>query len=1009
MTKQKARRRFGALTSILATLLAVAIGLTSLALQWESLVNAALGISVGSRRIGGGADAVYYPSSFGNIAALYKTDASDAEKSELAQAQTDLIAAERAFCIREQEEGTVLLKNGEVNGAPALPLAENERAVTFFGNSSGHFIYRTNAAGPSPVGSPQLITLRQAFQNAGFSFNDTLLTALENSGVTRVRQNNGGASIGEVPVSFYDSYKDSFSGCNDAAIVIFSRMAGEGIDLNPVDADGVSQLALHQEEADLLRMIRESGRFGKVIVLLNSANPMETGFLFDEQYGVDACLWIGEPSMYGMEGIVNVLTGKANPSGRLIDTYAANSLSAPAVQNFGNMGYENNRDYKYIVEAEGIYVGYKYYETRYADCLLGQGHADSAIGSTSGAPWNYAEEVVFPFGFGLGYTTFSQRLLSVDYDASTDCYTVRAEVENTGSFPGKSVVQVYAQTPYDMADGIEKPAIQLVGYNKTLGRTADGRQETVALNSREGGVLKPGEKETVTVEVPRYLLASYSTAAHGGKGGYVLTAGDYYLAIGENAHDALNNILAAKGVTGLTDENGTAVTGHADQAYLLGSWTYDEAAYEKSPYTGAVVENQLAAADINTWQDGAVTYLSRNDWEGTYPKPVTLTLSAEMKKEMDGGTYKADAETATPKGTYTQGADLGEDHLDFIDMRGVPYEDDETWNRFLDQLSLEDLVRVTTSNAATAVSTVNAAKIVVGDGPDGVGSTMQNGMQPTTYPSTVVAAAAFNPKTMRMRGDFIAEDALFSNYHMLWGPATNLHRTPFSGRNFEYYSEDSVMNYYCGYYEVGAMKDKGLVAAFKHFAGNNQETNRAGVATFNNEQAWREGSLRGFEGGIGRAGSLGVMTSFNLIGCTPSVSCEATNIRIMKDEWGFRGVNITDASTGQSYMNSVDSIMYGTNMYCLDNREADLKKSASRSKFDDILGSLRQANKQYYYAFLQSNAINGIASGVQVVEETPWWKPVVYGLDIAIGVLTLASLCAYIWFGYLRKKEGKAS
>lgn len=1022
MTKKNSKKLFGGLTAVLATLLSISIGMTTLAYQWEPLVNAALGITMGNSIFGGdeSVDTNYYKSSFGDISALYKNDPTAEESAALDKAQTDLLEAEKAFAIREQEEGSVLLKNGDVDGQPALPLLENERSVTLFGNSAGQPVYRTSAAGADPGANPRLITYADAFRNSGFTINETLQTALENSEVARVRDIDTKASIGEVPVSFYDAYKDSFNSNNDVAIVMFSRMAGEGLDYSTKDSEGISQLALHEDEADLLKMIKDSGMFKKTVVLLNSAAPLETEFLFDEQYGVDACLWIGEPSLYGFQGVVNLLKGDANPSGRLVDTYAANSMSSPAVLNFGNISYSNNSTYKYIVEAEGIYVGYKYYETRYEDVILNQGNASSVKGSSSGSAWNYADEVTFPFGYGLSYTQFTQTLDSVEYNEQTDSYIVTVTVKNTGTVAGKSVVQVYAQTPYSPESNIEKSAIQLVGYNKTLGTVqTTGEKETVELTSREGGMLAPGEEEVVQIEVEKYLLASYSTSARQGMGGYVLTAGDYYLAIGENAHDALNNVLAAKKAEGMTDENGNAVAGDMSKVKLLEGIgdEYDETTYSKSRTTDATVENQLGTADANHWQNGAVTYLSRSDWDATFPTQVSLELSDEMKKEMDGGVYAADS-SAVPKNTYKQGEDSG---ISFIDMRGVPftgtYTDDngvehnadEEWEEFLNQLTVEEMVVATTSNASNGVSKINAPKVNLADGPDGFTFSLNNGEVATSYPSEIIAAATFNPKTLRMRGDFLAEDAIFTGCQVLYGPGANLHRTPFSGRNFEYYSEDANMNYLCGYYEISAMNDKGLIATVKHYVGNNQETNRDGVATFNNEQAWREGSLRGFEGAISKAHSNAVMTSYSLIGCTPSVSYYATNVQILQNEWGFTGINITDGAAGKAYMNSVDAVMNGTGMFCLDNRESDLKKAASRSEYDDIVGALRQLNKKYYYTTVNSIAANGITPGASIVSSTPWWKGAMVAIELVVGVLMVLCACAYVYCSYVKKDKEEAN
>lgn len=557
--------------------------------------------------------------------------------------------------------------------------------------------------------------------------------------------------------------------------------------------------------------------------------------------------------------------------------------------------------------------------------------------------------------------------------------------------------------------------MRLVGFNKTLGTlTQGGEAETEELTSREAGMLWPGEEEVVTVTVDKYFLTSYSEKANGGAGGYVLTGGDYYLAVGENAHEALNNILAAKGATGMVDENGGAYSADPERVTKLGSWEYDETMYATSPYTDAIVENKLEKQDINYWQDDAVTYLSRSDWQGTYSQRVTLSLTDEMKREMDGGTYAASADAA-PKGTYTQGAYAG---IDFIEMQGVPFtgtyvdengaeqDADERWERFLDQISVSDLIANTT-NGNAALTSINAPRAGHGDGPDGIQGTLEIGQSATCYNAEIVASSTFNPKMLAMRGDFEAEDALFAQQTVLWGPGANIHRTPFGGRNFEYYSECGYHGYLCSYYQVKAMREKGLITCIKHFVGNDQETNRTGVATFNNEQAWRETSMKIFEGAIAKGGSLGVMTSFSLIGCTPAPSCRETNIGVLQEEWGFCGINITDSSYQMDYMDSVDCIMNGTTTFCLDNRESDLKKREARSQYDDILGGLRQANKQFYYALLRSNASNGISEGTRLASGTSWWKIALISINAVLGVCTLAAAGTYVAFLVKGKKEKK--
>ena len=414
------------------------------------------------------------------------------------------------------------------------------------------------------------------------------------------------------PVSTYNSLTNTFASYNEAAIVVLSRESGENDDLQVNYSDNgttQSMLAITKNERDLLRLVQQyknNGTFKKVIVLINSANVMEVDWL--DEYGVDACMWIGGPGTdNGIYGVADLLTGEANPSGKLADTFSASSLSAPAMQNYvtAQNSYNDN-----LIYAEGIYVGYKYYETRYEDCVLGQGNASGNAGvyASEGSGWNYADEVSYPFGYGLSYTNFTQTLDGVK-DNGDGTLTATVTVTNAGDAAGKSVVQIYAQTPYgdyEKRTKVEKSAVQLVAFDKT-------------------DEIAPGGSQTLEINVDKYFLAAYDyTQAKT----YILSEGDYYLAIGDDAHDALNNILAAKGATGMTDAAGNAASGNADKVYVWHE-AFDDETYS-STATDAEVTNQLDEMDWNYWNKGQVTYLTRSDWQGTWPKVYNLTRTSNM-------------------------------------------------------------------------------------------------------------------------------------------------------------------------------------------------------------------------------------------------------------------------------------------------------------------------------------------------------------------------------------------
>ena len=429
------------MAAVFGLIFALMLVMTNLGWYYEGFVNTFFGIV--PPVIEGGEGTQYYTSSYGEL------NAANSEK---------LIEAENDFNIRAMEEGAVMLRN-ENN---ALPLTSDEMSVTLFGNSVKNPVYATNGGG-STFKESRGGSLLSAFQSAGFDVNMTMFNAYLNSGVDRVSSSTPGASdIGEVGQDFYtaeltNSYADEY---NDVAIVLFTRFGGEGVDLDSVaDADGVPLLSFHQEEQDLLRMIERSGKFDKTIVLVNSPFPMDIEWIEDPQYGVDACLAFGAAGDVGFIGIANILTGKADPSGHLTDTYASDSLSAPAIRNFGDFTFSNhNTQYenKYVVYAENVYVGYKYYETRYHDQVLGINNASGSAGvyASSNNSWNYAEEMAYTFGYGLSYANFTQEVQSIEWDRENHEVVASVKVTNNGPAAGsaytgssKSVVQLYASLP----------------------------------------------------------------------------------------------------------------------------------------------------------------------------------------------------------------------------------------------------------------------------------------------------------------------------------------------------------------------------------------------------------------------------------------------------------------------------------------------------------------------------------------------------------------------------------
>ena len=967
MTKSK-RSLFRGLTALLGVLFTIALFLGLLADANAGAINNFLGITAGGGSTGEGP--TYYESKFGELNA-----------ENLAK----LIAEEDEYCAELLEEGSVLLMNEN----SALPLdAAAEKDVTLFGRASADIVYRASNGGPA-VDPDREVTLLDAFQSAGFNVNTALYNAYDASATQRLKAGDETEDIGEEDRSFYTAeLTGTFADYDDVAVVTLSRYGGEGADMSRNNVDGVPSLSLQPAERDLLELVG-SYSFGKTIVLLNSVYPVDLGEL--ASLGVDACLWIGNPGYYGLHGVVSVLTGAVNPSGHLVDTFAADSMSSPAMQNFGDHTYNGaagitfkSMQDKYIVNAEGIYVGYKYYETRYEDCILGQGNADGSAGvfASAGNSWNYADEVVYPFGHGLSYTTFSQTLDSCEYDAASDTFTASVTVTNTGSVAGKDAVQLYVQLPYteyDRQNGVEKSSIQLVAYDKTE-------------------LLEAGDSETVELTFDRYLLASYDENA---AEGYIFEGGNYYFAVGQDVHDALNNILAVKGASGMTDAAGNAVSGTENTVV---TYTVDEAldteAYKLSPHTGEEVSNLFDYVDINTYIDGAVTYLSRSDWQATFPATVDLTITAELYDEIDYADYQTPA-GAPAVSDLKYGVDSG---LSLADLAQAEY-DDPRWEQLVQQMSLKELADCITESFGTlAIESITKPATSTGDGPDGVSGRYQYGDKDvcTGYAAPIVSAASWNKDVQRKYGEYLGEDCLYAGINCLCAPGGNIHRAPYGGRAAEYYSEDAVLTYYITDIQIDAMQSKGVVCAIKHIVLNDTETNRQGVAVYCNEQALREIYLRAYEGTLSSSdsklnnygGSLCVMTAYSRVGPVYAAADSVLQKDLLQKEWGFEGFTMTDNMGENEYSVTADMLYAGTDCF------GGSRRSTSIARLISTDGALLQAAQngahKMLYALANSMMVNGLTSDADVSGQRVWWQNAILGIECVLGVATAALLAGYI-------------
>ncbi len=901
--------------------------------------------------------------------------------------------------IEEEKEGAVLLYNEK----DALPLKE-EKKITLLGHASVDPVYKASSAGNYVTEErPYRIDLKTALENDGFLINEEVYSALKKGTAKRrtlpIPSNPSlqgySASLSEEPIEFYQKLESSFEGYQDCCIITLSRVGSEGIDLlmDDVDDDGtstLSSLAIHQNEEALLSFARQ--KFAKVVVLLNSSNQMEIETI--KKYS-DAILAIGQPGLTGFQGVADLLCGKANPSGKLVDTYAVNSLSSPAVVNSGTRTpfFENlsSMDKNLTVkekarlasfQAENIYVGYKYYETRYADCILNRFSAKSNVGSIDSMEWNYAKEISYPFGHGLSYTTFEQEI--IDSSVSKEEITLKVRIRNTGTVSGKDVVQVYASTPYgeyEQENDVEKSAIVLVGFSKTK-------------------ELQPNEEEILTLSINPYFLASYD--AHNAKT-YILSEGDYFLSIGKDCHDALNQILSYQNQTGLFDENGDSYSSEKRNVVSF-HWDFDKETFSIS--NGKKVSNLFEDCDINSYCDEMkYPYLTRKDYQNTFPvSQASLSVNDEMIDRLRGEFYQSEVSFDSLPVSQNE-------NIPLIAMKGISL-DDSLWEKFIKQASLDDLA-LTTAESFTcpSIASLSQPEVYTGDGMDSLGRVYfyKDGskLETMTFPCKNILTSTWNEELYERRGNLMGNESLFTKSFENYCVGPNLRRTPFGGRNFEYMSEDSHMSYLASIKEVQAMEKLGVHAAPKHFAGNDQETGREGVSVFFNEQAFRENDLRAFEGAIKEGKCQGIMQSFERIGLTFASSSYALNTSLLREEWGFTGNIVTDATYGATsgYKGHVREILSsGTNQFCLDGNAIAGKRIVKyilENKDQTLYELLVQSAINWEYQIVNSCAMNGIAKTSKIVRITPYWFILFITLILFFFLL---SLFFFVWFLWKNKK-----
>ncbi len=801
------------------------------------------------------------------------------------------------------EEGMVLLENK--NGT--LPLKDVTKV-----NLLGYYAYNPyySGSGSGNVSATDSVSIVDSLKNAGIEVNP----ALETSGIYKTVEAEKTESIGFMTASFSidevssenytgDVSFSSMKDYSDTAIVVLGRTGGEGADLTAYE-DG-DYLHLTENEEALLASARET--FDTVIVIVNSANALEMGWV--QQYDVDAVVWAGIPGPYGFEALGEILTGAVNPSGHLPDTWVYDNDSAPANENFGIQAADNADGRYYVDYVEGIYVGYKWYETAYAE-----GAQISNV--KTGTVYDYTDYdsiVAYPFGYGLSYTTFTEEITGGTLTDGTalqhdGAYTVDVTVTNTGDIAGKAVVQLYVTAPYteyDQTNGVEKAAVSLVNYGKT-------------------SELEPGASETVTIDVNMEDIASYDSSYNnpdGTTGAYMLDAGDYKFSVRSDAHTELD-----------------AATANLEETFF---------------YSGDSKRSTDQQTASNQFDEAARgEYLSRKNGFENYTSAMQ-SVSSSIKDTTYATTnnvYDDTYDTAVTK-TYTEGVDYAvQGSLTLDDMKGLDY-DDENWDLLVSQLTLDELKGLTgnTMYSSIACPSIDKQASTDSDGPLGISSMFTNDLITVAFPCIPLLSATFNKDLAHEMGSCVADQAEINSITMWYAPAMDTHRSAYSGRNFEYYSEDAALGAYTASAEVAGAREKGLICVIKHFALNDMESNRNCIHTYSNEQAIREIYLKPFEAAVKDGGATAVMNSMNYVGDVYVGAHEGLLTEVLRNEWGFNGLVLTDMDEAGEIRSFWSTIRAGVDVW-LGMNDADLTQ-----RNDADIYYLQRAAKNILYTFANGN------------------------------------------------------
>ncbi len=1020
-----------------------------------SMVNGFLGIvtETGSGAGSGEDGNIYYDTKFKNM-------------QEVREASLDIIEETM------KEGAVLLKNDSDEDGNAALPLGKGDSVTLYGAASYWSVHTGQGSSGVEDGALNDRVTFYDGLTNAGLTVNGEMNEYYKNNGGDSSVLGTGGSDfIGAdgQETQFvtkdiaWDSLPEAKNSDADAAVFVIARNSGEAVDLymdttmengdrvivskrnnnNPSGSVGDSLSLTENEKSVLagLTALKQAGTIDKIIVIMNCASPFQCQFLEDEAYDIDACAWVGTIGTNGATAIGKLLTGEYNFSGKTTDTFWEESKYNPVYYNFGSIEYGNSGALQnyfatlsqynnkfYVVYQEGIYNGYKYTETRYEDYVTGAENAGE---------FDYSEAVTYPFGYGLSYSEFSYSNMNVK-DNGDGTYTVSVDVTNNSEADGKEAVQIYVQKPYtelDRKNGVEKPSVELIGFDKV---------EVAA-----------GATVTATATVQEKYFASYDADV---EKTYVIGSDDaddeYLLIAAKNAHDAVNSALAYKGYT--PENTDGRMDGTGDVNMVWGKHiAYDNTTYstnefiesqnenftpdyegQQANYGVSKITNQFEDVDfkkagIFTDEEEGQSYLSRSNWTGTYGIRIELTANETLALEQENPAVEEDDieyPTYDEVGFY-ESADTF-DEVKLIYLRGKDY-DDPLWDTLLDRMSyaetcalLQDGLRLThgvESIAAPSTSQQNGALAPVhartyGQLPSQSGfrgfaedlDPENQSQKPAVFCCNGIVAATYNTDLIERLGEQTGEESIWAGYNGIYGLGVNIHRGAYCGRTFEYYSEDGFLTGVAAGYETVGLHKLGVFVLAKHAVLNDQETHRAGLNVWANEQTIREIYSRALEVAIEiereyiDAPMLGVMTGMNRIGATWTGGQGFINT-VLRAEYGMRGYAISDYNSSRPYMSPIQGVLYGNDLadgnpagarggYDYDGN--DIRFASYESGYGELAWSMRAAAKNILYTVVNSNAMNGITGDMSFSSITPAWQT-------AVPVVTRVAMTLFIWSAVL--------